>query len=93
MGNGQKRNYIVPLGEFRSPKIGEVDPVWVWVHQERVKHGISATELGILAEVNSSSVSRGERGIAVSISVTRKVLKVLGARMVMVTEDGVHHEA
>ena len=89
----QIRNYILPLGEFRSKVSDDVDPVWVWIHQERVRHGLSLEELSIVAEVHSASISRGERGVYVSIDITRKVLKALGARLVMVTEDGVHHEA
>lgn len=89
----QIRNYILPLGEFRSKVSDDVDPVWVWIHQERVRHGLSLEELAIVAEVHSATISRGERGLPVSLDWTRKVLKALGARMVMVTEDGVHHEA
>ena len=89
----QTRNYILPLGEFRSKISDDVDPVWVWIHQERVRHGLSLEELSIVAEVHSSTISRGERGLPVSLDWTRKVLKALGARLVLVTEDGVNHEA
>jgi hypothetical protein len=79
-----RRNFIVPLGEFRSPPMGEVDPAWVLIHEERVKHGISNVDLSaILGRSVDTLVSKGERGGPASLKFTREVLALFGYQLVI----------
>jgi predicted transcriptional regulator len=74
-----KKNYIVPLGEFRAEVDQEkVDPAWQLIHKLRVQHGLSITEFGQLAGGSGSSVSKGERGGIVSLAITRRALQMFG---------------
>jgi len=83
-----RRNYIVPLGEFRTPPEGDIDPAWVLIHEERVKHGISNVDLSsLLGRSVDTLVSRGERGKNVSLQFTREVLALFGYQLVIAPLD------
>ena len=83
-----RRNYIVPLGEFRTPPEGDIDPAWVLIHEERVKHGISNVDLSsLLGRSVDTLVSRGERGKNVSLQFTREVLALFGYQLVLAPLD------
>ena len=86
--NNTKKNYVVPLGEFRGEIDQErVDPAWQLIHKLRVQHGLSVTEFGQLAGGSGSTVSKGERGGIVSLALTRRSLQMFGYDLKIVTKE------
>jgi transcriptional regulator with XRE-family HTH domain len=57
---------------------GTPDPIWELIREERLKRHLSMDEVGVLAGVASSTVSRGERGYQIWLSKTRQVAQALG---------------
>jgi hypothetical protein len=83
-----KRNYIVPLGEFRSPPEGEVDPAWALIHEKRIEHGLSNTDMSALAGRSIDTLmSKGERGGPASLKFTREILALFGYQLVLAPLD------
>jgi hypothetical protein len=72
------RNYIVPLGTFRGELTETPDAAWVFIHEERVRLGLSTMDIEEMADVSQTMLSRGERNGRVSIILTRKVLNSIG---------------
>lgn len=72
------RRYVVPLGEFRGENLREPDPVWKFIHDKRTEMGLSTTDISELVDCSTNSISKGERGGHVSITITRNILNLLG---------------
>jgi hypothetical protein len=86
---GQRSNkYIVPLGYFRGEPEREPDEAWRFIHEERVRIGLSTQDLSELADVDAGSISKGERGGFMTLRVTRKVLQALGYNLKLEKIDG-----
>lgn len=90
MSKSTRTNYVPNLGEFRGDLHGEVDPIWVFIHEERVRRGLSGTVLSeMIGHSIQSSLSKGEKGGMVSLTLTQTILRTLGYRLeiVPVPED------
>jgi transcriptional regulator with XRE-family HTH domain len=71
-----------PEGRQLGYQFGRVagipDPIWEQIREERIKRGMTMDQLGTLADVASSTISRGERGYQVWLSKTRQIAQALG---------------
>lgn len=86
--NSGKGNYLVPLGTFRGDfDRNAVDPVWILIHDLRVRNGIGIDELGRVVECGSSTISKGERGGHVSMAIIRRILQAFGYDLKVVTRE------
>lgn len=79
-----RRNYITPLGHFRGALTNEPNEFWKFIHEQRLKHGLSSIHIEELTGVSQSSVSKGERGGVISIQATMKILELFGKKLIMV---------
>ena len=66
------------LGYQFGKVAGALDPIWEQIREERIKRGMTMDQLGELAGVASSTISRGERGYQIWLSKTRVIAEVLG---------------
>jgi transcriptional regulator with XRE-family HTH domain len=73
------------LGYQFGAKPGMPDPIWELIREERIRQNLTMEEVSQLANVASSTVSRGERGYQVWLSKTRQVAQVLGITIATIT--------
>ena len=76
-------NYLPALGEFRGEPARDVDPIWVFIHDERVRQGLSSGQLAELMTQGGqqSTICRGEKGGSVSLQITKSALHALGYQL------------
>ena len=85
MSKSTRSNYVPNLGEFRGDPVGDIDPIWVFIHEERVRRGLSGSALSeMIGRSIHSSLSKGEKGGVVSLTLTQTILRTLGYRLEIV---------
>lgn len=85
MGDRYEGRYLVDLGDRRKEPVADLDPVWVWIHDERVRRGIGQNLLAEMAGLLSNGIiARGEITGGIGLVITRKVLRALGKDLVMI---------
>jgi transcriptional regulator with XRE-family HTH domain len=67
-----------PLGFQAGTKPAKLDPIWAVIRDVRLEKGLSTQEVGRMAGVAPSTVSRGERGFHTWLDKTRAVADALG---------------
>jgi transcriptional regulator with XRE-family HTH domain len=73
------------LGYQFGSRPGETDPIWELIREERLNRRLTIEQVGALAGVAGSTVSRGERGYEVWLSKTRVVAQALGITIATIT--------
>ena len=66
-----------PLGYQYGVQPHEVDPIWAQIRAVRISRNLSVQEVAAMANVASSTVSRGERGFHTWLDRTRRVAEAL----------------
>jgi transcriptional regulator with XRE-family HTH domain len=73
------------LGFQFGEKAGDPDPIWELIREERLRRQLTMEQVAALANVASSTVSRGERGYQIWLSKTRQIAQVLGITIATIT--------
>ncbi len=79
-----RRNYPVPLGEFRSERGPFANFIWDFIHAKRIEHGLSTRDLGDITESSQSNVSAAENGNrTIGVATTQRALRIFGYKLVI----------
>lgn len=92
MSTRRPSNHPVPLGYQYGPQPAEPDSIWKLIHDVRCERGLRISEVSVLANVASATISRAERGYDARISTTRRVASALGIMIVAIPPKAVSGE-